>query len=125
MPSARILLVEDHVGVAFATRSILERRGSYEVIGPATSLAEALALVSEHNPDAMVVDLTLPDARGAQAPQQLRARAGAGVPILVFSAMSGSYDQDAGQHADAVVFKGDHRALLEHLANLLTDAPAA
>ncbi|MGH3798260.1 MAG: response regulator transcription factor [Pseudonocardiaceae bacterium] len=61
----KILLIEDHAVVRAGLRLLLERQSDLEVCGEAASLAEAADL--ECRPDVIVLDLLLPDARGAEA----------------------------------------------------------
>ena len=99
----RILIVEDERGLRRALGINLKARG-YEV-----SLAEngrtALAAASKQRPEAVVLDLGLPDIDGVQVIEGLRGWTD--VPIIVLSARSGEQDKvlalDAG--ADDYVTK--------------------
>ena len=117
--NARILLIEDHAGMAAVTRVLLEKRGGYHVIGPAVTLQAGLELARDERPDAAVVDLTLPDARGDDAPRRLREQHPDGMGIVVFSAMTGVNDEAGAQIADGAVVKGDTQGLLRELASVL------
>ena len=55
---ARILVVEDDFIVAFDLQTMLEEQGA-EVIGPAASVAQARALLSEAEPNIAVLDVNL------------------------------------------------------------------
>lgn len=54
----RVLVVEDEALVAMLVEDALAEAG-YEVIGPAATVAEALALLERERPDAVVLDLNL------------------------------------------------------------------
>jgi CheY-like chemotaxis protein len=56
----RILVVEDEAVIAMMVADCLERRG-HAVLGPATTLTEALALCEERLPDLAMVDINLRD----------------------------------------------------------------
>lgn len=56
----RILLVEDEVLVAMALEEALEAAG-HEVMGPAATLAEAVALCEEVLPELALLDINLRD----------------------------------------------------------------
>ncbi len=78
-----MLLVEDDLVSASALSAILTRRG-FEVLH-ATTVAAGLAGLAE-SPDAVILDLMLPDGDGAAVLQQARA-AGAAVRVIVTSAV--------------------------------------
>lgn len=77
-----ILLVEDDVQVQINNREILERNG-YTVI-PAMDLAEARKAVKEKTPDAVVLDITLPDGDGVDFLKELREASQ--IPALMLTA---------------------------------------
>jgi CheY-like chemotaxis protein len=53
-----ILLVEDDFIVAFDMQTLLEEQGAH-VMGPASTLAEAKALLAQQTPDLAVLDVNL------------------------------------------------------------------
>ena len=55
----RIVLVDDHAIVRLGLRSVLERESDLEIVGEASSLAEALAVVDKVGPDIVLMDLKL------------------------------------------------------------------
>jgi len=99
----RVLVVDDERGIRRAVGINLRARG-YEV-----TLAEdgntALLAASRHRPDAVVLDLGLPDVEGVEVIEGLRGWTDA--PIIVLSARAGEQDKvlalDAG--ADDYVTK--------------------
>ncbi len=54
----RILVVEDEVLIMMLLEDLLQELGC-EVVGPASSVAQALALVATERPDAAVLDVNL------------------------------------------------------------------
>lgn len=82
--SVRLLLVEDNERVLAALRDALARQGLDPVC--ATTGKAALALVKEIQPDAVLLDLGLPDCDGFTLCSAIRAISS--VPILVTTARS-------------------------------------
>ena len=85
----RILIVEDEKNIAGFMTTILTSNG-YEVLRAGTG-AEALMLVSSHCPDAMILDLGLPDMDGQRIIRTVREWSQ--LPILVVSARSHERDK--------------------------------
>ena len=79
----RVLAVEDHPVMRLGVQALLEREGLI-VAGITATCAEAIDLVLGVQPDVVLLDLSLPDASGAEAVVRLRAVAPA-VPIVAFS----------------------------------------
>jgi two-component system KDP operon response regulator KdpE len=78
----RILVIDDDPGLARALGINLRARG-YEVHLASTGAA-GLALAARHPPDAVVLDMGLPDMDGVEVVHGLRGWSG--VPILILSA---------------------------------------
>ena len=87
--SARILLVDDEVGIQRAVAPLLQSRG-YEVTIAGTGAA-ALKMAAEEPPDLIVLDLGLPDLDGSEVCRRIRAASK--VPVLVLSARGGEADK--------------------------------
>lgn len=58
-----VLIVDDHAVVRHGLKSAIESHG-YEVVAEAGSINEAQAFMAQTNPDALVVDINLPDGSG-------------------------------------------------------------
>jgi two-component system KDP operon response regulator KdpE len=101
--SGRVLIVEDEPALLRALRIDLRARG-YEVI-TASAGREALVEAARRPPDAVLLDLGLPDLDGTDVIRELRAWSA--VPVIVLSGRAGSGDKiralDAG--ADDYVTK--------------------
>ena len=57
----RVLLVDDHSAARAGMRSFLETTGECLVAGEAATVADAIRQAEELRPDAVVLDLVLPD----------------------------------------------------------------
>jgi two-component system, OmpR family, KDP operon response regulator KdpE len=101
--SARVLIVEDEPALLRALQINLRARG-FEVI-TSTAGAQALVEATRRPPDAVLLDLGLPDLDGTDVIRQLRTWTA--VPVIVLSGRAGSGDKigalDAG--ADDYVTK--------------------
>jgi two-component system, OmpR family, KDP operon response regulator KdpE len=101
--ASRVLIVEDEPALLRALQINLRARG-YEVV-TATTGSAALAEATREAPDAVLLDLGLPDVDGTEVIRALRGWTGA--PVIVLSGRAGSGDKigalDAG--ADDYVTK--------------------
>lgn len=94
-PSGPVLVVDDDESVRGAVSSLLEQAG-YAVLSAATG-EEALEIAAHETPSLVVLDICLPGVSGYQVCVDLRARFGAGLPIVFISAArTESYDRVAG-----------------------------
>jgi DNA-binding NarL/FixJ family response regulator len=59
----KVLIVDDHVVVRHGLKSAIQSHG-YEVVAEAGSVNEAQAFMAQKNPDAIIVDINLPDGSG-------------------------------------------------------------
>ncbi len=110
-----MLLVDDDPGVLLSVRRALEFEG-YDVVTAADGEA-ALNAVKRDEPDALVLDVTMPKADGLQVCRRLRAD-GDAVPILVLTARHAVSDRVAGLDAGADDYLVKPFALEELLARL-------
>jgi two-component system, NarL family, response regulator DegU len=100
----RLLLADDHTMVRQSMRRSMEEAG-FEVVGEASDGAEAVRLASEHAPDVVLMDVSMPVLDGVEATRQVRSRPDA--PQVVMLTM----------HADADVVR---RALQAGAVGYLT-----
>lgn len=101
--SARVLVVDDEPQIVRGLRVVLRNEGF--AVEAAGSVAEALDAVAVRPPDAMVLDLVLPDGSGVDVCSQVRKWSA--LPIIVLSAVGDEREKvralDAG--ADDYVTK--------------------
>lgn len=79
----RVLAVEDHPVMRLGVRALLEREGLV-VAGITATVAEAVDLLRENEPDVVLLDLGLPDANGPAAVERIR-EISTELPIIAFS----------------------------------------
>src|SRR3954453_1284367 len=111
----RVLVVDDDPSVRESLRRSLAFNG-YDVL-VADDGIEALRLVGDEGPDALVLDVMMPKLDGLQACRALRA-AGNDVPILLLTARDAVADRVAGLDAGADDYLPKPFALEELLARL-------
>jgi two-component system, OmpR family, KDP operon response regulator KdpE len=124
MSGQRILVVDDDLHIRRLLQNTLTR-GGYQSI-EATTAAEALEQASATKPDAILLDLGLPDRDGLEIVPLLRQRTGA--PILIISARDDTEQKvaalDLGAH-DYVTKPFDSEEVLARLRATLRDRVAA
>jgi two-component system response regulator NreC len=67
----RILLADDHTVIRRGLRLVLERQPGFQVIGEAADGRETVALAEAHQPDVIVLDLSMPNLSGIEAARQI------------------------------------------------------
>ena len=77
----RVLIVDDHKPFRAVARELLESAG-YIVAGEAADAAEALAAVAAESPDAVLLDVQLPDSDGFAVAKALAAADGPAVVLI-------------------------------------------
>lgn len=101
----RVLLVDDHELIRQGLAAAFGREPGMEVVGQAGTVAEGVALYREHQPDAIVTDLQLPDGTGLDVVRQVR-RDTADVAVIVLTMHSGDDQIFAAMEAGASGFVG-------------------
>jgi DNA-binding NarL/FixJ family response regulator len=80
----RILLVDDHLVVRAGYRRLIERQAHLQIVAEASNGEAGYQLYVQHQPDVVVMDLSMPGRGGITTIQHLRARYDK-ARILVFS----------------------------------------
>jgi DNA-binding NarL/FixJ family response regulator len=70
----RVFLVDDHEVVRRGVADLLERESDLEIVGEASTVAEAMARAPAARPDVAVLDVRLPDGDGITVCRDLRSR---------------------------------------------------
>ena len=87
----RVFLLDDHEIVRRGVRELLEAEPDIEVVGEASTAAEALARVPATKPDVAVLDVRLPDGNGVAVCRDLRS----GMPELACLMLTSFADDEA------------------------------
>ncbi len=80
----RVLIVDDHEVVREGLQLFLSEEHEIEIVGQASSGAQALALAAERRPDVILMDLVMPDLDGVETMRRLKA-AGAHGRVLILT----------------------------------------
>src|SRR3954449_12391989 len=83
-PPQRVLIIDDHPSFRAAVRELLERRG-FAVVAEAEGAEAGLAAAQAVAPDAVVLDVQLPDGNGIDVCRALT-QAHSGLVVLLVSA---------------------------------------
>jgi DNA-binding NarL/FixJ family response regulator len=83
-PRKRILIVDDHPLFRAMLAQLIDRELGLRVCGEADNVKDALALIAEIAPDAVILDITLKGGSGLQLINNLRAK-DVHIPVLVLS----------------------------------------
>ena len=87
----RLLLVDDEPDIRAIAKMALERIGGYTVTA-AGSAAEAVAAAATERPDAVLLDVMMPDVDGPATLERLRPLLGQEVPVIFLTAKARSSD---------------------------------
>ena len=98
MKPVRVVLVDDHRLVRQGLRAILDPDPRFQVVGEAGSGAGALRVVSEQQPDAVLLDLILNDVNGVSLCRPMR-QASPQTAVLILTAFIDPNLVDACQRA--------------------------
>ncbi|MGP7960222.1 chemotaxis-specific protein-glutamate methyltransferase CheB [Sanguibacter sp. A247] len=120
--SIRVLVVDDSVVIRRLLVQALESAVDVEVIGTAPDGARALVKAEQLRPDAITMDIEMPQMDGVTAVRELRRR-GVHVPIIMFSTLtargaSATLDALAAGASDYVTKPSNVGSLAEALARV-------
>ena len=118
----RVLVVDDHDDARELLMLIIETRG-YRVV-TASNGREAVEQARHARPDAIIMDLFMPQMDGYEAAHALKAIPSlASVPIVAYTARSSPPDMDGGLFAACCIKPCPPDELLETLERILEAAP--
>lgn len=104
-----VVIVDDHSLVREGLRSLLNQYEDIDVVGEAGTIAEALAVVHETQPQLVLLDLRLGEEEGVQVARALRSE-GSEVTILMLSV------HDSSRHLRDALAAGADGYLLKSVA---------
>jgi len=90
-----VLIVDDHEGFRTLARNLLEPAG-YEVTGEAADGASAVRAAAELEPDAILLDVQLPDTSGFEVSRTVTDRDDPPAVVLVSSRDAADYGRKIG-----------------------------
>ena len=82
--SVRVILADDHTIVRAGIRAVLEKFPGVQVVGEANDGREVLELVKEHQPDVVLMDISMPGLNGLEAAERM-AKEYPGVRVIILS----------------------------------------
>jgi CheY-like chemotaxis protein len=100
MMSLRVLLVDDNQEFLHSAQQVLAAHPELEVVGAATSGAQALEQVVVLLPDLILLDLAMPGINGLEAARRIKATTPA-VRIIILTLHDDPYYQSAARAAGA------------------------
>lgn len=104
----RVLLVDDHQTMLWGLEKLIEGEGSdMEVVGKATSGAEAVEMAAEIRPDVILLDSELGDESSIEAIPRLLASCKAKVLLLTEQRAAPVHDRAVLAGARGIVYKED------------------
>jgi DNA-binding NtrC family response regulator len=117
----RVLIVEDEMLVAMELESLLEEQGC-DVVGPAPTVARALALLDRERPDAAILDVNLDGQTAIPVAAALNAQ---GIPFLLATGYGNEQAlQPELKDAPRVDKPVSHDRLVRTLARILEPTPS-
>lgn len=74
MSNINVMLVDDHAVVRMGFKMLLEMAADIKVVAEAENGEQAIKLFTEHKPDVIVMDITMPGIGGMEAIDRIKAR---------------------------------------------------
>lgn len=115
----RVLIADDVIDLRMLMRMALELAGDFEVVAEAGDGAQAITQAEFHQPDLVLLDLSMPVLDGLEALPRIRAVA-PDAHVVVLSGFEASKMRDRVLEGGAVAYieKGDIMATVELLRDL-------
>lgn len=117
------MLADDHFVVRMGLRSLFETYDDLEVVAEAGSGDEAIRAFKKHEPDAVLMDLRMPDQTGAEVTRRIRSDH-AEARIIVLTTFGGDEDVYRALEAGAKAFllkDTDSETLLRTVREVVAD----
>lgn len=71
METIKVVLADDHAIVRDGIKQLLETEEYIQIVGEASSGKEAIECVEEHQPDILIMDISMPEMTGIEATDEL------------------------------------------------------
>ena len=97
----RVVVADDEPGFIKLFHTLLDGAEDIRIVGEACNGAEALNLAKELLPDAMIIDLYMPDMNGLEVIREIKAQLPAIRTVLVSSYWDRAYERLAAVEGDA------------------------
>jgi len=97
-PALRIVMVDDHALCRNGLTDLIAHRSSMRVVASTGDAEQAIALVREHQPDLVVLDLRMPGSDGLALLRRMRAE-GIGTPAVILTMSDAQADLAAALRA--------------------------
>ena len=97
----RVLIVDDHEIVREGLRTLFRNEADITVVGEARNGEEALEMVSQHDPDVILMDLVMPGGGGVEATRRVREIAPR-TQVLVLTSFAGDHQVKEALRAGAI-----------------------
>lgn len=103
-----ILIVDDMPQVLEDLRQLLELTGLFEIVAEATDSLEAVQRACDLSPDAVILDLEMPNLDGYETTRLIKAH-NPSTRVIILSAYGGNYEVERARvaGADGFVIKGE------------------
>jgi CheY-like chemotaxis protein len=119
--ATRALIVDDNADFLAAARVLLEREG-VQVLAVASTVAGALGLIDQHEPDVVLVDIDLGDENGFDLAERLSAPQGRRTPVILISTDAEADLEDLIKASTAIGFVPKSRLSADAISELLDRA---
>ena len=84
----RVVIADDEPLIRMDLKELLEEASTCHVVAEARDGEEVIALVQEHNPDIVFMDIRMPNKTGIEAAKELQEVSKKRVPIIMLTAYS-------------------------------------
>jgi DNA-binding NarL/FixJ family response regulator len=103
-PCIQVAIVDDSAAVRMSLRSMVKLDPRFNVVAEAENGSAAIAMVEEHRPDVVLMDITMPVLDGIEATRTITSKF-PGTKVIILSAQSaGSISADMAFKAGACHF---------------------
>ncbi len=106
--SVSVLLVDDQAPFRMAARAVLRRTEGFELVGEASSGAEAIELAATLVPDLVLMDINMPEMNGVEATRRILAEHPSTVVFLCSTYDASDLPMDAATSGAAAYVHKEH-----------------